>query len=73
MVCKGHIENGAIVLDEPFRFPEGAAVNVQLAEPDEDAGLSFTERFAEVMGKAQGLPEDASVNHDHYLYGSAKR
>jgi uncharacterized protein (DUF433 family) len=24
-------------------------------------------------GKTDGLPEDASLNHDHYLYGTPKR
>lgn len=26
---------------------------------------SFRERYAEVLGKAEGLPEDAAPNHDH--------
>ena len=34
---------------------------------------SLAERLANVVGKATGLPPDASVNHDHYLYGLPKR
>ena len=34
---------------------------------------SLAERLANVIGKAQSLPPDASVNLDHYLYGLPKR
>ncbi len=27
----------------------------------------------EIAGTAEDLPTDLSVNHDHYLYGTAKR
>jgi hypothetical protein len=77
MVYMGHVENGAIVLDEPVELPDGTVVKVELAgeapTADTDSGPSFTQRFAEVLGKAQSLPEDAAANHDHYLYGVAKR
>lgn len=76
MAYMGHVENGAIVLDEPVALPDGAAVKIELAVLPgvaEDSGRSFAERFAEVLGKAQSLPEDAAENHDHYLYGAAKR
>ncbi len=77
MVYKGHVKNGTIVLDEPVTLPEGVAVRIELAEAadtaDEDTGPSFTERFARFIGKAEGLPEDAAENHDHYLIGTPKR
>jgi len=77
MTYKGHVQNGAIVLDEPTRLPEGAPVKIELAiklsDSSEDKGLSFGERYAEVLGKARSLPEDVAENHDHYLYGGAKR
>ena len=38
---KAHIHNGQIVLDDPIELPEGAAVEVLLAEHD---GLSLEER-----------------------------
>ena len=31
------------------------------------------EAFAEVIGKGKALPKDGSVQHDHYIYGTAKR
>ena len=33
---------------------------------------SLAERLSNVIGKAKGLPPDASVQHDHYLYGAPK-
>ena len=77
MTYKGHVQNGAIVLDEPTCLPEGAPVKIELAEKlsvdGGKSGLSFGERYAEVLGKASSLPEDAAENHDHYLYGVPKR
>jgi hypothetical protein len=34
---------------------------------------TLAERLARIKGKAPGLPADASVNHDHYLYGAPKQ
>ena len=36
-------------------------------------GLSLYERLKPVIGAAKGLPPDASVNVDHYLYGHPKK
>ena len=78
MVYRGHVKNGMVVLDDPCLLPEGAAVQIHVipsAEPD--AGVaeapSLYERLKSVVGQAQGLPPDASVNHDHYLYGVPKK
>lgn len=30
MTCRGHVHNGAIVLDEPVKLPEGAQVEVDV-------------------------------------------
>lgn len=77
MTYKGHVQNGAIVLDEPMRLPEGTPVKIELAvethAPGKGSAPSFGERYAEVLGKACSLPEDAAENHDHYLYGVARR
>ena len=77
MVYKGHVENGVIVLDEPAEMPEGMQVRVDfepLADQERPRGpQSFRQRYADVVGKAKGLPEDAAMNHDHYLYGAPKR
>ncbi len=71
MTYKGHVRNGAIVLDEPINLPEGAAVSFEIAMV-EDAGddqetPTLAERLASVIGKAEGLPADWAENHDAYL------
>lgn len=76
MVHTGRVKNGVILADGPIELPEGAAVRFEIASesaPLTDSGLTFGERFSEVMGKAKSLPEDAAENHDHYLYGIPKK
>ena len=34
---------------------------------------SVCEAIRDFVGKAEGLPPDASINLDHYLYGLPKR
>jgi hypothetical protein len=69
MTYKGHIENGAVVLDEPVQLPEGSRVIIQSAE----ATASLRELLGDVAGRGKDLPDDGSVQHDHYIYGSPKR
>jgi len=76
MVFRGHITGGVVVLDEETSLPEGAHVEVivkMLPYAVKDDSASFSERFAAVLGKAEGLPEDAAEHHDHYLYGVPKQ
>ncbi len=75
MTYRGHVENGAVVLDEPVVLPEGATVRVDVldAEIAEGEGSTLFERLKSVIGTAKGLPPDASQNVDHYLYGQPKQ
>lgn len=34
MVYRGHIKDGVVVLDDPSELPEGAAVRIEVVEPD---------------------------------------
>ncbi len=72
MTYRGRVKNGVIVLASPPDLPEGAEVEVSLvdAEPDQP---TWAEVFKDVIGKAEGLPADSSINHDHYLYGTSKK
>jgi len=76
MTYRGMVKDGVIVLDDPAELPDGAEVNVTLVEvpPEvpEDEGPTLYERLEPVIGKAKGLPPDASKNVDHYLYGHPK-
>ena len=79
MVYRGHVKDGRIELDEQVCLPEGVQVEVSIAEKSppqtgrDDSGPSLYERLKPVVGIAQGLPPDASINVDHYLYGHPKQ
>jgi hypothetical protein len=72
MTYRGHVKKGVIVLDPPAQLPEGAEVEVRATEQI-STGSTWAEVFRNVIGQAEGLPADSSVNHDHYLYGTSKK
>ncbi len=73
MTYRGRVKNGVVVLDDSVKLPEGAEVKVNLlaaspeTPPEEDIPTLY-ERIEAFVGKVHGLPPDASVNLDHYLY-----
>ena len=70
MPYRGHIENGAVVLDEPVAVPEGTAVTV---EPVGSVRVpTLAEQLADVIGIVNDLPEDMAEHHDHYIHGKPK-
>jgi hypothetical protein len=79
MVYRGHVRGGVVVLESPDVLPEGTEVRVEavIAESDQplldETGQTLGEKLMKYAGKAIGLPEDAALNHDHYLYGAPKR
>jgi len=77
MSYDGHVENGHIVLDTPAELPDGAKVRIDLVPTENDTAPetppTFYERYKHLIGKAENLPPDFSVNHDHYLYGTPKQ
>jgi len=75
MSLEGRIENGAVVFDQPVVLPEGAKVRVEVlpAVVSADETPTLFERLKPFVGILEGLPEDAALNHDHYLYGTPKK
>lgn len=85
MTVRGKVKNGKVLLNDPSAIPDGTEVEVRptkkrkrTARPRKPTKpkvrpRSLLERLANVVGKATGLPPDASVNHDHYLYGLPKQ
>jgi hypothetical protein len=75
MTYRGHVKNGVIVFDEANpSLPEGSAVDIspvpsETGTEHSEEIPSLYERLKPFIGKLEGLPPDASVNHDHYLYG----
>ena len=74
MSLTGHVQNGVVVFDTPNPLPEGTAVKIEaIPAPGKEAKRSLLDRLGDVVGKADGLPADASQNVDHYLYGHPKK
>ena len=88
MAIRGKIMRGKVVLENPKGLPEGTEVEVRPVKKRRKSDKrpkasrpakskprprSLAERLANVIGKATGLPPDASMNVDHYLYGLPKR
>jgi len=68
------MRSGALVFDEPPTLPEGAAVEVELRTIDDaETAPTLHERYSPIVGIAEGLPDDFSTNHDHYIHGTPKR
>jgi hypothetical protein len=77
MTLEGHVKNGVIVLDEPRELPEGAKVKLEIvqieATPATGENLSLLSRLGPLVGAIDDLPEDASINLKHYLYGHPQK
>lgn len=77
MALTGVVVDGKVVFDTSVPPPDGTPVRVELtglprAAPGRPT-RTLLERMGDVVGKAEGLPEDAARNVDHYLYGHPKR
>lgn len=84
MTVPGHIENGQVVLDSLLNVPNGTRVVISVEIRDkkgagangaqvEASHPTLAERFGNIMGVIDDLPEDMAENHDHYLHGTPKR
>lgn len=78
MVYRGHVENGLVRLEDAPQLAEGTVVEVRLitqnaSSEGEENIPSVCEAMESFIGKAEGLPPDASINLDHYLYGAPKQ
>jgi hypothetical protein len=79
MVYRGQVKNGVVVLDPSSVLPEGAEVRVEVVQAEsnqpalDERGQTLGQKLMKYAGRAVGLPEDAAINHDHYLYGMPKQ
>lgn len=80
MELSGTISDGVVKLDQPCDVAEGTKVRVQVPtspvpQPSSTDAKprSLLDVLGDLVGKAEGLPPDAAINVDHYLYGLPKR
>ena len=71
MTWRGRVKGGGVVLDEAVPLPDGTEVEVSVARPA--AAEAPGQDLMKYAGQIDDLPEDASINLDHYLYGDAER
>jgi len=71
----GQVQNGVVVLDEGTPpLPEGTRLRVELVEESVPArGRTLADRYASIIGIAEGLPTDMAEEHDHYIHGTPRR
>ncbi len=74
MPSRGHIQNGAVVPEGEFPWPDGTPVVVDAVSGAHRQGVpTLYERLKDFIGIADDLPEDLAENHDHYLHGRPKK
>ncbi|HZZ29468.1 MAG TPA: hypothetical protein VFE46_15830 [Pirellulales bacterium] len=82
MTYKGKVQNGVIQVEGGVRLPEGAEVQIELADGVEPTAEKTGEptigqKLAALARKFESLPcdlpDDLAMNHDHYLHGQPKR
>ena len=70
MTYRGRVKKGVVVLEGEAKMPEGTEVRV---EPIEERPLMDLVDVAESAPDDPEWPTDGAAEHDHYLYGTAKR
>ena len=72
----GQVQNGVVVFDEGTSpLPEGSRFHLVPIEPamGEPGPKTLAERYAAIIGIAEGLPPDLAMEHDHYIHGTPRR
>ncbi len=74
MVCRGTVKNGVVELEAGAALPDGTRVEVR-AVMQEHSGSEDDRPLRDYarLARKTGLPSDLSVQHDHYIHGTAKR
>jgi hypothetical protein len=76
MILTGSVKGGKILLPEGITLPDGMEVRIEVPTSSPDPATAKTDtgrRLLKLAGTCDGLPEDLSVNLDHYLYGTPKQ
>ncbi len=69
----GEVKDGVVVFDEGTPHPpEGMKVRVEPAGKP-DGSRTLADRYADIIGIAEGLPSGMAQEHDHYIHGTPRR
>jgi hypothetical protein len=71
----GEVRGGVVVFDPGTpALPEGARIRMMVVPKGENPqGRTLAERYASIIGIAEGLPTDRAEEHDRYLHGTPRR
>ena len=81
MTYRAKMENGQVVFQDGIKPAEGVELRVDVvqtastAQPPPQTKPTLSETLLSLAGMMDDptLPEDGSINHDHYIYGTPKR
>ena len=81
MTYRAKMVDGQVVFEGGIKPADGVELQIDEVETEKTddataappAGSTLGQRMRKLSGIANGLPPDASRNHDHYLYGTRKR
>ena len=71
-IVKAHFDGTVFVPDETVEFPKDVPLRLTV-EVDDEAPLMELVRAVEKFPDDPDWPADGAAQHDHYLYGTAKR
>jgi hypothetical protein len=73
MVYRGHVVNGAVVIDSPGGLADGTEVEIHVVtpngSPNDQATRGDVRPWLKFSGAIKDLPPDASLKVDEVLYG----
>ena len=69
MEIEGTVQNDAPVLESVSSLPDGTRVKVTASGSSQPVLPTHYELLRDIIGQAQGLPEDMAINHNHYIRG----
>lgn len=67
MSIRGHVQNGAIILDDPVELPDGASVRIEFIDADKSQSL-----HPDVLRFTGILPRDLDAR-EKYVEGMRKK
>ncbi|HEY3323197.1 MAG TPA: hypothetical protein VGP72_22275 [Planctomycetota bacterium] len=77
---KARFDGHALIPEQPVDLPANCSLDIEVTVPsevrDKQAARSVLEELVEVAAAFPANPDapsDGAAQHDHYLYGAAKR
>ena len=73
MTVTGTVRDGKIVLPAGVSLPDGVEIAIEVPESALPDSVRLSNTLLELAGSIEGLPEDLSAQHGHYVHGVPKK